>query len=117
MEEREIHMKHTSEEQIKKVETAFLKKITGYSYTEKRRIKEIQDGVETKIKEETHKKYIPPNEAMLLEWLKTHAPERWSGKPQTTDTSSVWGVVLLPPEKEDSDEHSMDTAKKTDTVS
>lgn len=87
-------MKQATQKKIKEAENAFFRKIVGYEYQESKVTEEIENGEVKKIKRETYTKTIPPNEQMLLTWLRENAPEAWAQDHPAVQTTC--GVVLLP---------------------
>lgn len=75
------------------VENALLKRALGYSYTEKM-VSNGPDGRTTKVTE----KFIPPDTAALIFWLKNRCPKKWKDKPVEDgldDTASAKAAEVM----------------------
>lgn len=69
------------------VENALFKKATGYSYEEVKVEYEYESNEPTK--RTVTKKFVSPDVAAMIFWLKNRKPEKWRDKQEITDTTAL----------------------------
>ena len=74
------------------VENAMHKSAIGYFVEEEKTYVTVVDGIPTKRLEKT-KKWIPPNTAAQIFWLKNRRPDKWRDKPE--DDQGFGGRVVI----------------------
>ena len=71
------------------VENALYNRAIGYEYEEvMTEVREFPDGSSEKHIRRT-KRFIPPDTAAMVFWLKNRKPEQWKDKREVTDTNAI----------------------------
>ncbi|MDO5716389.1 MAG: helix-turn-helix domain-containing protein [Tissierellia bacterium] len=70
------------------IENAMYKSAMGYYVNEEKMIVEEKDGI-VQRRQERYKRYIKPEVAAQIFWLKNRNPEEWREKVQVEDTTAL----------------------------
>lgn len=78
------------------VKQSLLKRATGFSYTERKQVVEMDaEGNTRPVRIETTTKHVPPDTAAAFIWLKNRDPENWRDRRETAISTDIEDLAPL----------------------
>jgi transposase len=88
-------LKKSKEVADREVENSLHKSANGYFVEESKKVIEEKDDGTINIKTETNKRWIPPNTAAQIFWLKNRKPTEWRDKPDDSNDTAQDSIKIL----------------------